>query len=183
MWGQEPCLRKWSERIVLYVSIETVMIWGRSKHKSDDVKEHLSDLDCAIEIASDLDLAVKSADIISTVTSSPSPLVQGQHLKPGQHLDLVGAFKPDEREADQSAITNSTVFVDTRDGAMNEAGEILIPIKAGVIDEGHIKGDLFQLCKGEVEGRRTSKEITAFISVGYALEDLAAAILVWERNK
>lgn len=109
-------------------------------------------------------------------------MVFGDQLVPGQHIDLVGAFKPTWREADDGVILNSSVFVDTREGTLKESGELLIPMEKGLFKSNDIKADLFELCKEETPGRINNGEITVFISVGYALEDLAAAELVWEKH-
>jgi ornithine cyclodeaminase len=100
---------------------------------------------------------------------------------PGQHLDLVGAYTPDMREADDEAVRRAGVWVDTRAGALKEAGDIVQPMRSGVLAEAAIVGDLIGLCRGEVRARAQAEEITFFKSVGTAYEDLAAAELVAER--
>ncbi|MEM7566936.1 MAG: ornithine cyclodeaminase family protein, partial [Pseudomonadota bacterium] len=128
--------------------------------------------------AADLEEAVRGADIVSCATLSSEPLVQGAWLKPGAHLDLVGAFKPDMRETDDEAMRRARLFVDTRAGALGEGGDILQAIASGAIGEDDIAADLFELTAGEKAGRRFYDQITAFKSVGASLEDLAAATLV-----
>jgi ornithine cyclodeaminase len=125
----------------------------------------------------DREAAVRGADVISCATLSADPLVAGAWLQPGQHLDLVGGFTPAMRETDDAAIERALVYVDTRAGAMSEAGDIVQPLKSGVLSEAAIQGDLFELTRGEVKGRGSAEEITLFKSVGTALEDLAAAKL------
>ncbi|WP_343561120.1 ornithine cyclodeaminase family protein [Kiloniella sp. b19] len=163
--------------------IKTVAIWGRSPDKARNLITELEQQFPALHftVAEELEDAVSEADIISCATLSEVPLVHGDWLKPGQHLDLVGAYRPDMREADNQAILTSRVFVDTREGATHEGGDVAIPLKEGVIGEGHILGDLFSLCRGEIRGRESSTDITLFKSVGHALEDLTAAKLVVER--
>lgn len=117
------------------------------------------------------------ADIIAAATLSTSPLIRGDALRPGTHLDLVGAYRPDMREADGTALARATLVVDTRPGAMAEAGDIVQALAEGAIGLGHVVADLAELCHGSHPGRRRSDEITAFKSVGWAGEDLAAAIL------
>jgi ornithine cyclodeaminase len=102
-------------------------------------------------------------------------LVLGKHLKAGQHVDLVGAYKKDMREADDDAIRTVSVFVDTTQGGLKESGDIVIPLEKGIITQTDIKADLFQLCSKEKQGRQSKDEITLFKSVGHALEDLIAA--------
>jgi ornithine cyclodeaminase len=106
------------------------------------------------------------------------PLIKGDWLREGQHLDLIGAFKPDMREADAAAVSRAEIYVDTYSGAMAEAGDILQAIKEGVIKESDIIGDLAELATGRCQGRTSEEPITLFKSVGTALEDLAAAELV-----
>src|SRR6185437_13438121 len=105
------------------------------------------------------------------------PLIQGHWLPLGVHLDLVGGFRPEMREADDDCIRRARVFVDTRAGALAEAGDIIQPLKSGVLREDDIAGDLFELARGSRAGRRYHDQITLFKSVGMAIEDLAAARL------
>jgi ornithine cyclodeaminase len=123
---------------------------------------------------------VSRADIVSTATLSSEPLVQGAWLKPGTHLDCVGAFKPGMRETDDEAVRRARIFVDTRAGAFAEAGDILQPLQAGAIGKEAVLGELSELCRGTVRGRSSPEEITMFKSVGASIEDLAAAIAVYE---
>jgi ornithine cyclodeaminase len=130
-------------------------------------------------IADDLEQAVRDADIVSCATLSPTPLVRGAWLKKGAHVDLVGAYLPTLREADDAAIRRARVYVDSRATAPKGSGDIAIPLKKKVIARKDIQGDLFELCRGKAKGRKRKDEITLFKSTGIALEDLAAAALVW----
>jgi ornithine cyclodeaminase len=159
--------------------IETVAIWNRNPSRAEALAARLAGRGYAVAAVTDLAAAVRSADIVSCATLSGEPLVKGDWLKPGVHLDLVGAFTPAMRESDDAAVRRARVYVDTRAGALKEAGDIVLPIKSGVIAEADICGDLFDLCRGAVEGRRSAEEITLFKSVGTALEDLAAASLAF----
>ncbi|MEE8293909.1 MAG: ornithine cyclodeaminase family protein [Kiloniellales bacterium] len=158
-----------------------VLIWGRAPDKAAKLAKRLDRADFRVAATEDLEAAAQGADIISCATLSRDPLVRGDWLRPGQHLDLVGAFRPDMRESDDQAIRRARVFVDTRDGATKEAGDIVQPIESGVLDPVDIAGDLFDLTRGERAGRRYYDQITLFKSVGTALEDLAAAELAAER--
>lgn len=160
--------------------IRRVMIWGRDPIKARRIAHDLQGSDIAIEIVTDLNLAVPQADIISAATSSRRPLIRGALLKPGTHVDLVGAFRPDMAEADSVAIGRSRIFVDGYDAAKEEAGDLLQAIAAGQIGWDDICGDLHALCSGRVEGRTSDNEITLFKSVGVAMEDLVAAELIFE---
>ena len=107
----------------------------------------------AVRATSDLEAAVRDADIVSCATLSSEPLVRGAWLKPGAHLDLVGAFTPEMRETDDEAVRRARIYVDTRAGALKEAGDIVQPLAAGIISESDIAGDLFDLCRGKAPGR------------------------------
>jgi ornithine cyclodeaminase len=133
----------------------------------------------AVHATAEREPAVSAADIICCATLSSTPLVAGAWLRAGQHLDLVGAYTPRMRESDDAAAARACIYVDTRAGALKEAGDIVQPLANGAIDEGHILGDLFELARGQVPGRAPADaaSITLFKSVGAALEDLAAAEL------
>jgi ornithine cyclodeaminase len=158
-----------------------VLIWGRAPDKAAKLAKRLDRADFRVAATEDLEAAAQGADIISCATLSRDPLVRGDWLRPGQHLDLVGAFRPDMRESDDQAIRRARVFVDTRDGATKEAGDIVQPIESGALDPADVAGDLFDLTRGARAGRRYYDQITLFKSVGTALEDLAAAELAAER--
>lgn len=158
-----------------------VAIWNRSRDKALALAEGMAGLvpGVTVTVATDLQSAVEEADIVSSATISAEPLVSGAWLKPGAHLDLVGGFTPRMRETDDVAVTRASLFVDTRKGGLNEAGDIVDPLKRGIIAESDVKADLFDLARKTHPGRTGSDEITLFKSVGTALEDLAAAMLVW----
>jgi ornithine cyclodeaminase/alanine dehydrogenase-like protein (mu-crystallin family) len=141
----------------------------------------------AQEMAGELNAPVESvysrtcaaeSDVLCTCTTSPKPLFDGNLLRPGTHLNLVGAFQPHTREVDDVTILRSRVVVDTHEGALAEAGDLLIPLKNKVITRKHILADLHELLSGKKKVRTKPDEITLFKSVGCALEDLAAAELV-----
>lgn len=160
--------------------IDKVMVWGRDLEKAKAVIGLVSGYRGNIEAVSDLEQAAREADIISCATLSTEPLIMGDWLKPGAHLDLIGAFTPKMRECDDAAVLKASLFVDTRGGALAEGGDIVQPIAAGLIGPEAIRGDLYDLCRGFHAGRQNADEITLFKSVGAALEDLAAAILAFE---
>ncbi|WP_458095410.1 bifunctional Delta(1)-pyrroline-2-carboxylate/Delta(1)-piperideine-2-carboxylate reductase [Roseomonas sp. WA12] len=120
------------------------------------------------------------ADIVSAATLSRTPLVRGDGVRPGTHVDLVGAFRPDMRESDAALLARATLVVDTRAGALAEAGDVVQAIAEGAFGPDHLAADLAALCRGEHPGRRDDAEVTVFKSVGWAGEDLAAAILAYE---
>lgn len=158
-----------------------VLIWGRNPDKAEQLARRLNRRDFKVAATTDLEAAVQGAHIISAATMALEPLIKGIWLQPGQHLDLVGGFRPDMREADDDAVSRARVFVDTRDGACSEAGDIVQPLESGVLTQDDIAADLFDLARGERAGRRFYDQITLFKSVGTALEDLGAAQLAYER--
>lgn len=162
-------------------SYKKITIWGRSKDKALLMQEELKTLGYRVDIATDLGEAVREADVISCATLSEVPLIKGEWLRAGQHLDLAGSYKPTTREADDEAILKSTLFVDSREGALHESGELAIPIHHQLIKDTDIKADLVELCKAQHPGRTSAEEITLFKSVGLAIEDLTAALMVYKK--
>lgn len=158
-----------------------VLIWGRDPDKAAKLAKRLDRKDFRVAPAADLEEAARGAHIISCATLSRDPLIQGAWLQPGQHLDLVGGFRPGMRETDDASIRRARIFVDTRAGASTEAGDIVQPLETGVLAPDDIAADLFELTRGDKAGRRYYDQITLFKSVGTAVEDLAAAQLTVER--
>lgn len=159
--------------------ITQVRIWGRNPDKARALAEQYADR-FDTQVVTDLATASSQADIISCATLSSIPLIKGAWLKTGSHLDLVGAFKPNMREADATCLRRGEVFVDTHAGAKGEAGDILQAVDEGAFDFSDIRADMSQLLRGERAGRSSDEAITVFKSVGASLEDLAAAIQVWQ---
>ena len=157
-----------------------ILIWGRNEEKAERLALSLNIKDKEILAKNDLKEALNVADVISCATLTQKPLIMGDWIKPGQHLDLVGAFTPDMAEADSKAIAMSKVVVDTYEGALSESGELINALKEGRIKKEHILSDLRELVLEEKKIRKDSNDITLFKSVGTALEDLAAAELVIE---
>ncbi|MDW6025657.1 ornithine cyclodeaminase family protein [Mesorhizobium sp. BAC0120] len=159
--------------------IRSISIWNRTHANAETVAAALRYDGFAAEAVTDLDAAIGAADIVSSATISREPLIKGALLKPGTHVDLVGGFTPEMREADDEAIRRARVYVDTRAGATKEAGDIVQPLAAGMLTRDAIIADLHELARGEKPGRSDAGEITLFKSVGAALEDLAAGIAVY----
>ena len=162
--------------------IAEIAVWNRSPERARALIAALAQSGITAKLADDLAGAVGQADIVSTATLASQPLILGAWLQPGTHLDCVGAFKPIMRETDDEVARHARIFVDTRAGALAEAGDILQPLQAGVIGKDAVLGDLFDLCGGAVAGRTSADEITLFKSVGASIEDLAAAIAVYEHH-
>lgn len=161
-------------------SIRAVTIWGRSMEKAAELAREVgATFPVKVTVASRLTEALGQADIVSSATLSSEPLITGDAVKPGTHIDLVGAFKPTMRESDDALVERAELFVDTRDGCLSEGGDIVQPLKSGLITPEDIRADLYDLCKGTYPGRTDDKAITLFKSVGAALEDLAGAMLAY----
>lgn len=160
--------------------ITSFHIWGRNSSSAERTVEEARALGLDAHVVTNLEEAARKADIISCATLSNEPLIKGEWLKPGAHLDLVGAFKPSMRECDDEAARRATIFVDTFDGALKEGGDIVQPLETGVIQRKDVVAELADLVTKRHVGRRDEKQITLFKSVGAALEDLAGAILAYE---
>ncbi|HVF62960.1 MAG TPA: ornithine cyclodeaminase family protein [Casimicrobiaceae bacterium] len=163
-------------------TIERVLIWGRSCGAANAAAQRLRSEGLNAMPAQNLQDAIAQAHIITAATTAREPLVLGEDVRPGTHVDLVGAFTPQMRESDDALVLSAHVFVDTYVGALKEAGDLVQPIESRVIDHHHVQAELAELVAGKHPGRTTDEAITLFKSVGTALEDLCAARLVVERT-
>ncbi len=161
--------------------VKRVFIHSRTIAKAEELAASLAHEGFEVHSVTDLEHAVRQSDIVSCVTTSTAPIVMGHWLKPGTHVDLAGAFKPSMRETDAEVVARAAVYVDTRDGALAEAGDLLQARDEGKFDFAHIRGDLFDLCRGTAKGRTSPAEITLFKSAGTAIEDLATAIMLFAK--
>ncbi len=163
--------------------ITRVQVWDRNEAASVALVEELKALDIHAEVCPDdsLQQAAGEVDIISCATLATTPVILGDWLQPGVHLDLVGSFTPSMRETDNRAMQRCEVFVDTRAGALSETGDLIIPIREGALQAEKIIAELSELCRGQHAGRSSlaspNEAMTIFKSVGDSREDLAAAIL------
>jgi ornithine cyclodeaminase len=156
--------------------IREVGLWNHRPEKAESLAARLRDEGLPVTAVTDLEAAVREADLVSCATLSTAPVVKGAWLKAGAHLDLVGAFNLKMREADDEAVRRAQVYVDTQ-AAKTEGGDVALALSGGAIADAHVRGDLFDLCRNPP--RREVEAVTLFKSVGTALEDLAAAMLVW----
>lgn len=165
-------------------NLKQVYLWGRDFGKArklaNELNLQMADQSLQIEAVADFEEVLSSADIISTATLSERPLLKGDLLRPGQHLDLVGSYKKNMREADDRCIERSSVFLDTYQGGLKESGDIVIPLESGILSRSEVRADLFELCSAAHPGRTDINEITLFKSVGHASEDLIAARYYFE---
>jgi len=164
--------------------LRRVWIWGRRSERAEAVRAQVQGVAPELRVlsADGLDAAIPEAHIVSCATLSHEPLVHGRLLAPGTHLDLVGAFTPRMREVDAEAVARASVWVDTREGALAEGGDLLLAIHEGRWDPDALAGELADLCRAGAVGRRGADEITLFKSVGTALEDRVAAELAWRTS-
>jgi ornithine cyclodeaminase len=163
--------------------IERVGLWSRTAEHAAAVAAAMAARGLPVAAVGDLERAVREADIVSCATLSTEPLVRGAWLRPGTHLDLVGAYNPRMRETDDAAIVRADlIVVDTRAGALAEGGDIVASIASGAIAASAVAADLADLARGVHPGRTRDDQITLFKSVGFALEDLAAAEAVLDAD-
>ena len=161
------------------LDIESVLVWDRTFARAQEAARALALQGIDATASLHRERAVREADIVSTATFATEPIVQGEWLAAGSHLDLIGGFKPDMREADDATFVNARVFVDTEE-ALRKSGDLLGPLERGILTTASIAGDLHGLCTRATPGRESASERTVFKSVGTALEDLAAAIQVYD---
>ena len=165
----------------IFPSIETFLIWNRTTQRAEELAvQKQSTTKAKLEVATDLEAACAKADIITSATMSKTPILKGSWIKPGTHVDLIGAFKPDMREADDELITSAELFVDSRETTFKHIGEIEIPLQAGTISKEDILGDFYDLCVGKI-GRGSSESITVFKNGGGAHLDLMTSTMIFDQ--
>ena len=161
-------------------NFQRILVSGTSAQKTEAFSRRMQDR-CRFDVeAADAETCAASSDVICACTSSVEPLFRGDLVRPGAHLNLIGAFQAHAREVDSALIRRARVFVDTYDAAFTEAGDILVPLRAGEIGPEHVLGDLHELVIGVKPGRISREDITVFKSVGCALEDLVTAKLAMQ---
>jgi alanine dehydrogenase len=162
--------------------LRRVRVWSRRPERARAFAEAESArTGLAVEAARSARDAVSGADLICTATSSNEPVLRGEWIAPGAHVNAVGACTPNARELDTAAVARARLVVDRRESALAEAGDLLIPMREGAVDERHVAGELTDVLLARVAGRRSPEEITLYKSLGIAVQDLAAARLVCER--
>ncbi|WP_343316126.1 ornithine cyclodeaminase family protein [Brucella sp. BE17] len=160
-------------------NIRRVSVWDINAESAAIMVSRLQEAGFDAYVASDLERGIREADIVTSATLATSPLIRGEWLRPGTHVDLIGAFTPTMREADDETLARSAVYVDTKE-ALHEAGDFTQPIASGAFVPSSLKGPLRELCAGRLEGRSSPAQITTFKAVGTALADLAAAGMAYE---
>lgn len=159
--------------------VSRIRVWTRRPEQATQLASRLQGLGMDAAAASSLQTACGEADIVSCATLSTEPVVKGHWLQPGSHLDLIGSFTPAMREADDACFEGARVFIDT-DEALQKSGDLINPMNRGIFTADDVRGTLTTLSKGVATGRKSPKDRTVFKSVGTALEDLAAAVLIYE---
>jgi len=158
-----------------FPDLEKITIWARNTEKAKILINKISNLDITIEVSSDIQLTSANADIISTATMAHEPILKGEWVKPGTHIDLIGAFTSDMREADDFLMSSGSIFVDSRATTIEHIGELTIPISNGIISKNDIIGDFYDLIPSSKSGRKSNDEITIFKNGGGAHLDLMIA--------
>lgn len=162
--------------------LSRVRVWGRNADSARAFARVESERHgITVEPIESARLAVKDADIICTTTSAREPILQGEWLSPGAHVNAVGSSTPTARELDSAAVARAKLYVDRRESTINEAGDFLVPKEEGIIDDSHIRAELGDLLIGTHEGRTSHEDITLFKSLGLAVEDVAAAHRIYTR--
>ncbi len=170
------------EAMLCATLIDSVTIWSRNpEHAEQFAQQGKATHGIDIDVATSARGAVEDADIICTTSAASEPILQGEWIAPGAHINAVGACFKNARELDTAAVVKSKLFVDRVESTMNEAGDFLIPKAEGAIGDDHIRGELGDVLTGATDGRTSPDEITLFKSLGIAIEDLAAAQLIYHR--
>jgi ornithine cyclodeaminase len=170
------------EAIAAVRPIRRVRVWSRNpEHAASLVKEVAAGNKASIDAVPTAEAAVRGADVVATVTASPEPILQRAWLKEGVHINAVGSSIPTTREIDTATMAAVRLFVDRRESAVNEAGDILIPMREGAFSADHIQAELGDVIIGKDPGRRSATELTLFKSLGLAVEDVASAAFILKR--
>ncbi|MFC2029299.1 ornithine cyclodeaminase family protein [Chloroflexota bacterium] len=166
--------------------IERIRIYDPLRSAAAAFAQELNAPDSAISatatVAVTPEQATSGADVVCTVTTSRTPVFDDDDLSPGVHLNALGAFTPEMQEVPGATVVRASLFVDSIEACLSEAGDIVIPLSEGLIEESHIRGELGQVAAGLIPGRQSDDEITLFKSVGVAVQDVAVASLVLERS-
>lgn len=162
--------------------IKTVRVWSRNfDHARDFVERESAHFAISMKAVESAQQAVYGADIVCTVTSSTDPVLQGDWIAPGTHINAVGSSVPFARELDTAAVVKSKLFVDRRQSTLNEAGDFLFPKQEGAVNDGHILGEIGDILLEKIEGRQSNEDVTLFKSLGLAVEDVAAAYYIYRK--
>ena len=165
--------------VTLFPDLTDIRIWGRTRERA---QAHVEAVPFPLTVCDTAENAVRGADIVTSATASRSPVIKGNWVKPGAHVDLVGAHGPDMREADDLLISSASLFVDSRETVLEHIGEFRIPIEKRLISPANVQGDLYDLVMGDSH-RRGDDEITLFKNGGGAHLDLMMAFYCLQQSK
>ena len=174
---------KHAEAMYCVRPFQTIRVWGRSMEKAQAFAADLQQLGMAAEAHKTAKDAAQGADVICTVTASPKPILKGNWLEPGQHINAVGTSFPGRRELDTEAVAKSRFFVDLLAGAINQAGEFQLARDEGAIDENHILGEIGEVTDHKILGRTSNQDITVYKSLGLIVQDLASAYHIYQKSE
>ena len=164
--------------------LESIVVWGRSRDRAHTFAERIqAELAVPVTAAGGVREAVAEADIICTVTSAPEPILKGEWVRPGTHLNLVGSGYAGPAEVDSALVIRSRFIADSREGVLNQGAEFLRAKAAGLVSDEHIVAEIGQVLAGEIEGRRSAEEITVYKSLGHVVQDLASAWALYSQNE
>lgn len=162
-------------------SIRRVSMWNRTREKAEAIVDELKINNVQLDVIDDIEIGVRNADLVSSAIATPKAVIKGEWLRPGTHVDLVGAFTKTMREADDEVFRRAKIYVDSRASTIGEIGEITIPMQTGVFGEDDIVADHYQLSRGEKPGRKNDDEITVCKNGGGGHLDLMTARLIYDR--
>jgi len=156
--------------------LESISVWGRSPERAEAfAKRMTAELNTPVTVAASVRQAVADADIVCTLTSAPEPILKGEWIRPGTHVNVVGSSYAVPAEVDHDLVVRSRFIADSREGVLQQGAEFLRAKKAGLVDDDHVVGEIGQVLAGEIEGRRSAGEITVYKSLGHVVQDLATA--------
>lgn len=162
--------------------LKSIVVWGRSVERANAFAERTqAELALPVVAAETVKEAVSEADIICTLTSAPEPILRGEWVRPGTHVNLVGSSHAGPAEVDNDLVIRSRFIADSREGVLQQGGEFLRAKAAGLIDDAHIVAEIGQVLMGDVEGRRSAEEITVYKSLGHIVQDLASAAALYSQ--
>jgi ornithine cyclodeaminase len=171
------------EAIKLVRDLKEIRIWARNRARANDLAAELNSPALPVRAVTDAREAVQAADIICTVTSSATPVLLGDWVSPGTHVNLVGSSAPVPVETDSALVTKSRFIADHREHVLAHGAEFLTAKRAGLVDESHIVGEIGEVLIGKIAGRQSAEQITVYKSLGHAVQDLAAVAWLYERSR
>jgi ornithine cyclodeaminase/alanine dehydrogenase-like protein (mu-crystallin family) len=164
--------------------LQSISVWGRSPERAEEFVQRIEDeLALPVRAARTVQEAVAGADIICTVSAAPEPILKGEWVRPGTHLNVVGSSYAGPAEIDNDLVVRSRFIADSREGVLQQGAEFLRAKAAGLIDDRHIVGEIGEVLAGKIEGRRSSQEITLYKSLGHVVQDLASAWALYSQQE